>query len=310
MVLAAFGPCEQDRTPSRLFAEYGGPTANWFAGRFELPVLVWPTRKRGQPMERSVALQAQPSLLPFTEAEVRSIRKRAVRKDWKKGEVVFRKGDACNGMYDIISGTIVTVMESEDGRCRPIATYGRGHVLGIIAVLDGGNRQFTAVAREASSGLLLDCREFKAVIASRPELTLHINRLLCNAVRALYGSIETAVFLDVPARLARLVLYLHERHATVDGELKLPSLGFSQREIAELLGFSREWVGRELVRWRSEGIIELRRSRLAIRDKSALDRIAMISTSSSAAHVSPGAWLLPPASSLPPAAPSLTRPRG
>ena len=261
-------------------------------------------------MERSESVQTHPLLLPFTEAEVRSIRKRAVHKDWKKGEIVFRRGDACDGMYDILSGSIVTVMESEDGRCRPIATYGRGHVLGIIPVFDGGSRQFTAVAREASSGLLLDCREFKAVVASRPELMVHINRLLCNGIRGLYESIEAAIFLDVPARLARLVLYLHERHATVDEKLKLPSLGFSQREIAELLGFSREWVGRELVRWRNAGIIDLRRNHLIIRDMSALDRLAMFSASPGTVHLSPGAWLLPPANQLPPTTPGLTRPRG
>lgn len=249
-------------------------------------------------MEQVEPIQVHPLLLPFTEAEVRSIRKRAVRKDWKKGDVVFRRGDACNGMYDILSGTIVTVAESEDGKCRTLATYGRGHVLGIIPVLDGGSRQFTAIAREASSGMLLDCREFRAVIASRPELTTHINHFLCGGIRSLYEHIEAAFFLDVPARLARLVLYLHQRHAAADGRSELPSLRFSQREIAELLGLSREWVARELVKWRNAGILDLHRSRLVIRDKSALRRIALCSAPPSD-MLSPGAWLLPPAGQLP-----------
>jgi len=50
-------------------------------------------------------------------------------------------------------------------------------------------------------------------------------------------------------------------------------LRFSQREIATLLGISREWVGQELIKWREAGYIELRRSRLIVRNKPALERI-------------------------------------
>ena len=82
------------------------------------------------------------------------------------------------------------------------------------------------------------------------------------------------IFLDVPARLAGLLLLLHHRYAVVDGDTKKPSIYFSQKEIAELLGFSREWVGRELVKLRKAGIVELRRSRLVVRDKVALEELA------------------------------------
>lgn len=53
-----------------------------------------------------------------------------------------------------------------------------------------------------------------------------------------------------------------------DEILKLPSIHFSQRELAEMLRLSREWVSRELARRRDAGIVE--RTLLVVHDKGAL----------------------------------------
>jgi CRP/FNR family transcriptional regulator, cyclic AMP receptor protein len=217
---------------------------------------------------------AHPLLSQLTEAEVGRLRKRAITRRWKKGDVIFRKGDACNSVIFVLSGSALTVMHSGSGTCHPTDIYGRGDILGVVPVLDGGRRQFTAVAREATCALCLDRREFNDVVASRPELRVHIIAYLCVGVRMLYARNERMIFLDVPARLAGLLLLLHQRYAVADGDTKQPSIYFSQREIAELLGFSREWVGRELVKLRKAGIVELRRSRLVVRDKVALQELA------------------------------------
>jgi CRP/FNR family transcriptional regulator, cyclic AMP receptor protein len=230
-------------------------------------------------MERLCSDTVHPLLLALTDAEVCNLRKRASRKHWKKGEVIFRRGDACNGMYEVLSGSITVFFETADGKCWTTGTYGPGHLVGVVPVLDGGRRQFTAMAREPSSTLLLDHREFNVTVARRPELRMHINRYLCRGIRGLFERIETALSFEFPCRLARAVLYLHHRHGMVDEKLKRPALHYSQREIAEMLGVSREWVARELIRWRTAGIIELHRGCLVIRAKSALEQIASLSAS-------------------------------
>jgi CRP/FNR family transcriptional regulator, cyclic AMP receptor protein len=225
-------------------------------------------------MERN-SIHMHPLVSAFTEAEICHLQKRAVRKNWGKGQIIFRKGDPCTGMYFVLSGLIIAQLESAWGQSRPLATFGPGKLFGQIAVLDGGPYFSTAVAREASSALLLDRRDFMAIIAGRTELCAHICRHLCNDIRKFHEMIEASVFLDVPGRLAGLVLYLHQHHAKIDE--KLPTLHFSQREIAELLGFSREWVARELAKWRKAGIVELRRNCLVIRQKCVLERMASTS---------------------------------
>ena len=95
--------------------------------------------------------------------------------------------------------------------------------------------------------------------------------LLCSELRSNLDYLESVLFLDVSSRLARLILHL-QRHLAIAGEER-PSIRFSQKEIANLLGCSREWVGKELGKWRDAGLIDLRRRHLVVRNRSALDRL-------------------------------------
>jgi CRP-like cAMP-binding protein len=223
-----------------------------------------------QPME---SFRAHPILSMLPEVELCKLRQRAITKRWKKGDALFYKGDACDGMHGVLSGSIVTFIEHENGNSQSIGTYGPGSYVGMLSLIDGGIRHVTAMVREESSTVFLPRRDFTAAVAGRPDLSARIIGLLCDDIRNNFAHLETMVFLDVPARLARLILLLLQRHAMPDEQSKLPSIRFSQREIADRLGLSREWVGRELVKWREAGIVEVRRSHLVIRDTAALERI-------------------------------------
>ena len=222
-------------------------------------------------METMEVLRSHPLLSQLPDADLVKLRKRSVIRRWRKGQVVFRKGAPCGGLHGIISGSIVTVIEADNGKRQTLGAYGPGAYVGVLAAHDGGACQITAVAREASCTLFLPLGEYNSALARVPGSADRIIRLLCNELRNNLRYLESYVFLDVPVRLARLILYLQPRHAG-PGE-KPPPIGFSQREIADLLGCSREWVGKELGRWRDAGIIDIGRRHLVIRDKSALSRI-------------------------------------
>jgi CRP/FNR family transcriptional regulator/CRP/FNR family cyclic AMP-dependent transcriptional regulator len=220
------------------------------------------------------ALRAHPifSILPDT--ELSKLSKRAVTRRWKKGQVLFRKGDACDGAHCVMSGCIVSIMEGENGEARRTGIWGPGQSVSSLPLLDGGVRIVTAVAHEPSSTVFLPRREHDAALASRPELKDRIISVLCQEIRSNYAYVEAGIFLDVPSRLARRILDLQQRRPSPDERSSLPSVNFSQEEIADMLGLSREWIGRELGRWRQAGIIDLQRSRLVIRDQAALKRIS------------------------------------
>jgi CRP/FNR family transcriptional regulator, cyclic AMP receptor protein len=222
-------------------------------------------------MEPMEMLRSHPLLSPLSDADIRKLRQRSIPKLWRKGAVLFRKGDPCEGLHGVVSGSLVTMLEAENGKSQTIGTYGPRTYIGAVAAIDGGPYGVTAIAREASCTLFVPLRDFNAALKNLPDSHDRIVRLLCNELRNNLDYLESLLFHDVSARLARLILHLQDRLGKTD--VKLPSIRFSQRQIAEQLGCSREWIGRELGKLRNAGIIDMGRNHLLIRDRAALERM-------------------------------------
>ena len=86
-------------------------------------------------------------------------------------------------------------------------------------------------------------------------------------MRWMTAQLNEQVFLPMPARLARKLLYL--TRADVRGQLSL-----SQSELAEFVGATREAVSKTLSNWRKAGLIEISRGGLTILDRGGLTVLA------------------------------------
>lgn len=219
---------------------------------------------------------SDPLLRVLSDKERQDLVGKIIVKKLHKAQVVYREGDVADGVYAVLTGCIALFGSSANGMVRLLEVLAPGQSFGLLPVLDGGPRALTAAAREPSTVGFLSRRDYHALLASRPEISIRVLTSLSAGMRGVRSRFEAAG-LRVPARLAKLVLRLQEHHALPDEVVKAPSLRFSQRELAEMLGLSREWVSRELARWRDSGIVELRRSRLVLRDTEALQRIVVAS---------------------------------
>jgi CRP-like cAMP-binding protein len=108
-------------------------------------------------------------------------------------------------------------------------------------------------------------------LKQRPEAMLRIVGLLCTRMRRVTRLVEESLFLDVSARLARLIVALTDA-GRPKGDPATP-LRLSQNDLARMLGVSREFVSKQLTLWRDGKIIEVGRRRLTIRDRKALERL-------------------------------------
>ena len=66
------------------------------------------------------------------------------------GQLIFKEGDAGDGLYFIISGRIQISARFGDGQRRVFATFGPGEFFGEMAVLDDAPRSADAIAEEKS----------------------------------------------------------------------------------------------------------------------------------------------------------------
>jgi len=97
-------------------------------------------------------------------------------------------------------------------------------------------------------------------------------RVLSERLRETDELIQDAVFLDVPARLAKRLLELAESYGTETPRGIMISLRFTQQELATMVGATRESVNKHLRAYRSRGIIDVERQRIVVKKPADLQR--------------------------------------
>ncbi|EBA15541.1 transcriptional regulator, Crp/Fnr family protein [Roseobacter sp. SK209-2-6] len=183
------------------------------------------------------------------------------------GEVLFEQGDTGDAFYAVIDGSLEVSILSAAGRKLSLDLMRPGAVFGEIALFDPGPRTATVTAAEPSRLLRLRNRDILTQIQRQPELAGDLLRLAGQRMRWMNMQLNEQVFLPMPVRLARKLLYL----APDGGDGRL---GLSQSELAEYVGATREAVSKTLSNWKRSGLIEINRGGLQILDRGALAMLA------------------------------------
>lgn len=195
----------------------------------------------------------------------------AVRKDLRKGETLFVQGDQGETLYAVLSGALEVSVTSPEGRKLSLQIMHKGAVFGEICLFDPGPRTATITALKATSVLGIRNSDVLKALRDKPRLNIDMIQLAGKRLRWMGAQLNEQVFLPLPARLARKIL-----HLTGNGQTPTDKLVMSQSDLAEFVGASREAVSKTLSIWKADGVIDLNRGGLILRDRNSLTKIANI----------------------------------
>jgi len=99
------------------------------------------------------------------------------------GEVIFRQGDAGEGLFLVVSGRL-RVSVAADGPERALYDIGRGAIVGEMALLTDRPRAATVQAVRDSDLLLLRVSSFRSLLERSPALVSGVIRLLADRLLA------------------------------------------------------------------------------------------------------------------------------
>ena len=187
----------------------------------------------------------------------------------KEGEVLFEQGDTGDALYAIVSGTLEVSILSSEGRKLSLDVMRPGALFGEIALFDPGTRTATVTALEPARVRGVKNADVLAAIRKAPGLGIDMIQLAGERMRWMSSQLNEQVFLSMPARLARKILYL-----TIDGSEHLALLTLSQAELAEFVGATREAVSKTLSQWKRAGVIDVSRGGVRVIDRNALQVMA------------------------------------
>lgn len=194
---------------------------------------------------------------------------RAVVRRLAPGQLLFAEGDPSDHVVLVRRGRLRVLVTSERGDELALTVLEPDDVVGELSVLDGMPRSAGVEALDAAEVVLLPAALVRAVISDNPTALLAITQQLAAQVRRLTGNAADLVFLDLPRRLAKLVLSRAEPDAT---GRKVANLGVSQSGLAAQLGATRQSVNRAIAGLAGRGWITVDGARITIRDEATLRR--------------------------------------
>ena len=204
-------------------------------------------------------------------ASLRILASRAYVRRFAAGQIVFTEGEPSEHLYVVRTGRVRIFVASPHGEELTLTVLTAGDSIGELSVIDEQPRSASAAAVEATELLTIGADTMRATLTADPGLLWTVAGELAATVRRLTGSTGDMVFLDLPRRLAKLIVT--EATAGPDGALHV-ELGMSQSGIAARLGVTRQSLNRALTGLARRGWISARAHGYVIEDLASLRRFA------------------------------------
>jgi len=177
------------------------------------------------------------------------------RRRYAKGEVIFREGDAGASLFIVEEGRVKLAIGSPEGNEVILDLLEPGDFFGELAVLDGEPRSADAVAIETSSLSSLQRVDFLRFLVERPQVAARLLVTMSHRLRRTTTQLHDVAFLDVPSRLAHVLLKLADEATDLPDASGAKPFRLTQGQIAALVGTTRESVNKWLGFFERHGLI-------------------------------------------------------
>jgi CRP/FNR family transcriptional regulator, cyclic AMP receptor protein len=187
--------------------------------------------------------------------------------DVRRRRFVYRAGEQADALYAIMKGRIkLCRIEANTTREAVIDILPQGSLFGESALYStAGRRENCAVAYETCTLLKIPADQFKAGMSEEPLLHDYTFRLIGHRLEHAEQRLADFALNAIPARLDRLLVDFSHRYGVRESAGVLIDIPLPHREIASIVGSTRESVTVRLNAMRREGTIEFVNRRILVK---------------------------------------------
>ena len=223
--------------------------------------------------EKRQILQRHFLLGKLSAGEIDSLIGYARVEHYAAGHEIFAKGSPGQSLMAVLRGSVKVSSLSEDGKEVVFAIFNAGEIFGEMAVLDGDVRSADAIAMTDCELLAVHRRDLLPILEQRADLCMIVLKVLCRRLRQTSAQVEDLMFRHLESRIAKVLLHLAEHSGEHGVHRPAVELHVSQRVLGHIAGGSRESVSKHLQQWRRQGLIDISKGAIMIRDLEALERL-------------------------------------
>ena len=184
----------------------------------------------------------------------------AVRKNYPRNSLIIQQGDIGESLYLLRRGRAKVYLSEPSGREVILAFLGPGDFLGEMALIDDEPCSASVMTTEESEFVSVNKKDFLRVLASSPSMAVNLLKAMSGRLRESNQQIESLALKDVHARVQQVLRQISEPEG---GDLVVPAR-FTHRDIASMVGASREMVTRVLGALEQSGFVRVDGRRIAL----------------------------------------------
>lgn len=188
---------------------------------------------------------------------------------FKSGQMIFRQGDPCPGIFVVGEGAVRIYKLAPSGKEHVLHFAYSGMTFAEVAAIGQFNCPAYAEATEDSVCVLIPQADFRRVVNADHAFCIEMMTGMSKWVRHLVNLLEDLALRDATARVARHLIQSDETRG--GGEFALP---MRKRDLASHLNLTSETLSRTLRRLVECGLIESQDQRLRILDMAKLKDVA------------------------------------
>ena len=219
-------------------------------------------------------LQRCPLFAGLKQDDLKRIRAIASLRQIEKKGVLFSDGEEARGFYVILSGKVKLFKVSPEGKEQILHIVSAPDAFAEAALFLEGTYPAFAEAMTDCQLLYFPKRDFIQLIEKNPQLSINMIVTLSHYLKRFASLIEELSLKEVSSRIAKYIIDLSMKSSKEGKSLKEVELDLSKTQLALKLGTISETLSRTLAKMKAKKIIDVKKSKIVILNRGALEELA------------------------------------
>jgi len=217
------------------------------------------TTPGGAPLTKREYLLTMDIFRDLPPEHVEMIEQATVMRTIPKGQMIYSQEDRAEALFLLKRGQISIYRLTPSGKRLELATIGPKAFFGEMPLLGESLRHAYAEATEESLLCVMSRADVERLIREQPQVALRMIEVLGRRLADREARLEELAYRSAPARIAAVLLRLTGGRAGTE-------VAVTHQEIGDMIGALRETVTKILDEFQSDGLVELRRGHVLLRD--------------------------------------------
>jgi CRP-like cAMP-binding protein len=193
---------------------------------------------------------------------------------YHKGQTIYQQGNPVLGMHCIHQGKVKLAKAGGDGKEHITQLVRHGNVLGLRAMLGGGQYLSSAVALDDCVVCFIPRPDVLRLIQSNRQFSNSLLQLLATNLGEAEEQLLRLAYKPVRERLAQALLLVRRTFDSAGAPGEPFTIALSREDLAALVGTAKETVSRLLTEYKDAGIVATRGSQIMLLEEEQLRAIS------------------------------------